>query len=74
MKVTLLKPHTHAGVSYQPGDSIDVDPSVVAFLLEHAVIAPETTPATPNDPKTVAKPNTKTEPKAESKTTEGAQS
>jgi hypothetical protein len=37
--VTLLKPHTHAGVGYQAGDRIEVNPVEKAWLIEQNIIA-----------------------------------
>lgn len=38
MKVTLKKPHTHAGEYLQAGAEIDVTEHEAAFLMEHGVI------------------------------------
>jgi hypothetical protein len=35
--VTLLKPHTDAGMDYRPGDMLDVDESTARWLIEHGV-------------------------------------
>ena len=40
MKVTLKKPHTHAGRELEPGAVIDVDTSTAQWLAEQEVIAP----------------------------------
>jgi hypothetical protein len=40
MKVTLLKPHTHAGDQKKPGDKIDVDADIAQWLADQGVIAP----------------------------------
>jgi hypothetical protein len=37
MNIELLKPHTHAGVSFAPGDSLDVDESAAHWLIEAGV-------------------------------------
>lgn len=37
MIVTLLKPHTDAGLEYQPGDTLDVDETTAQWLIEHGV-------------------------------------
>lgn len=37
--VTLLKPHTHAGVEYDAGADIEVDAPTQGFLIRAAVIA-----------------------------------
>jgi hypothetical protein len=37
-EVTLVKPHTHAGVARQPGDKIAVNATDRAWLLEHQII------------------------------------
>jgi hypothetical protein len=37
--VTLLKPHTHAGVGYPAGDKIEVNPVEKAWLIEQNIIA-----------------------------------
>lgn len=38
MKVTLKKPHTHAGKDYKPGEQIDVDEARAKWLAELEVI------------------------------------
>lgn len=38
MKVTLKKPHTHAGVEHPAGAEIDVTEQDAVFLMEHGVI------------------------------------
>jgi len=40
MKIELLKPHTHAGTLYRPGDKIEVDTDVAQWLLDNGVAAP----------------------------------
>lgn len=40
-EVTLRKPHTHQGVSMQPGDKVRVDAADKAWLLEHHIIEPD---------------------------------
>lgn len=39
VKVTLLTAHTHAGVDYQAGDTIQVNQVEKAWLIEQHVIA-----------------------------------
>lgn len=55
MKVTLLKPHTHAGAQKKPGDKIDVDADTAQWLADQGVIAPVAPGAPAADPAT-AKP------------------
>lgn len=38
MKVTLLKPHKHAGIDRQVGDEIDVNEAQAIWLAEQKVI------------------------------------
>jgi hypothetical protein len=38
VEVTLLKPHTHAGKTYQPGDKIRVTPDVAQWLFDNRII------------------------------------
>lgn len=38
IKVTLLKPHTHAGLEYAAGADIEVDAPTQAFLIQVEVI------------------------------------
>jgi hypothetical protein len=47
--VTLLKPHTNAGIDYVPGDLLDVDEATAQWLIEHGVAeaAPEPRPNKP---------------------------
>jgi hypothetical protein len=47
--VTLLKPHTDAGLGYKPGDMLDVDESTAQWLIERGVAeaAPESEPKNP---------------------------
>ena len=40
MQVTLKKPHTHAGMQKQPGDTIDVDAGTAEWLAGLGVIDP----------------------------------
>jgi hypothetical protein len=40
MKVTLLKPHTHAGTEHQPGESLDLDTEQAEWLRAQGVAAP----------------------------------
>jgi hypothetical protein len=40
-KITLLKPHTHAGKDYQPGHTIEVNERQAKWLREIGVAAPE---------------------------------
>lgn len=47
MKVTLQKPHTHAGAQKQAGDTIEVDADTARWLAEQGVIAPVAAPAAP---------------------------
>lgn len=45
-KVTLLKPHTHAGKAHEKGAVIEVDAATAAWLRGAEVIAPaQDTPA-----------------------------
>lgn len=45
-KVTLLKPHTHAGKAHEKGAEIEVDAATAAWLRGAQVIAPaQDTPA-----------------------------
>ncbi|MDH1766254.1 hypothetical protein N5D37_11395 [Comamonas aquatica] len=45
-KVTLLKPHTHAGQAHEAGAEIEVDAATAAWLRGAEVIAPaQDTPA-----------------------------
>ncbi|HBP6821551.1 TPA: hypothetical protein L6B08_16865 [Pseudomonas aeruginosa] len=37
MNIELLKPHTHAGVGFAPGDSLDLDESAARWLIEVGV-------------------------------------
>lgn len=37
MNIELLKPHTHAGVSFAPGDPLDLDESAARWLIEAGV-------------------------------------
>lgn len=37
MTIELLKPHTHAGVSFAPGDPLDVDEATARWLIEAGV-------------------------------------
>lgn len=50
MKVTLLKPHTHAGQSSAAGEIIDVDAATAQWLADNGVIevtvSPVAAPAT----------------------------
>ncbi|MEW5972338.1 MAG: hypothetical protein AB1713_01105 [Pseudomonadota bacterium] len=39
MKITLIKPHKHAGRDYAAGDVIDVPSNVAAWLLERGIAA-----------------------------------
>ncbi|MFA7239372.1 MAG: hypothetical protein WC091_04610 [Sulfuricellaceae bacterium] len=34
MKIELIKPHTHAGRQYQPGDAIDLDADLAQWLID----------------------------------------
>lgn len=43
--VTLMKPHTHAGVQYPAGATLRVTPAEARWLASHQVTEPETTPA-----------------------------
>jgi hypothetical protein len=47
--VTLIKPHTDAGIEYQPGDTLDVDEATAQWLIEHGVAesAPDQKPNKP---------------------------
>lgn len=38
VKVELLKPHTHRGVSYGPGDRIEVRPDQAEWLRKAGVV------------------------------------
>lgn len=37
MNIELLKPHTHAGVSFAPGDPLDVDEAAARWLIDAGV-------------------------------------
>ncbi len=37
MHIELLKPHTHAGVSFTPGERLDLDESAARWLIEAGV-------------------------------------
>lgn len=37
MNIELLKPHTHAGVVFAPGDPLDLDDSTARWLIEAGV-------------------------------------
>lgn len=50
MKVILQKPHTHAGVNYPAGTTIDVDAGTAQWLAENGVIAAKVTPVTAPEP------------------------
>ncbi len=46
MRIELLKTHTHAGKSYQPGERIDIDEAAAKWLIELEVakaVTPEST-------------------------------
>lgn len=38
MKVQLIKPHTHAGIVYQPDDVIEVSDAEAVWLKAHGVV------------------------------------
>ncbi len=44
MILTLIKPHTHAGTDYAPGDTLDVDEATARWLIEHGVAEAEPEP------------------------------
>lgn len=37
MHIELLKPHTHAGVLYAPGDRLDLDEAAARWLIDLGV-------------------------------------
>lgn len=37
MNIELLKPHTHAGASFAPGDLLDLDEATARWLIEAGV-------------------------------------
>lgn len=49
-RIRLIRPHTHAGKPFTPGERLDVDPATAAWLVDHAVAAPDAK-AGPKPPK-----------------------
>jgi len=45
MIVTLIKPHTHAGLDYQPGDTLDVDEATARWLNANGIARHDRQPA-----------------------------
>ena len=60
-RLTLNRPHTHAGRLYAPGAVLDVDPAIADWLIGHGVAQPEPEP----HPTVPAEPES--EPKAKSR-------
>ncbi len=52
--VELLKPHTHAGTTLEPGDVIDLQADLARWLIDAGI-------AKPHHAASAAKPMTKTE-------------
>lgn len=50
VRVTLKKPHTHAGRAHEKGDTIDVEEGRIPWLVQQRVIA-KPTPAGKSTPK-----------------------
>ncbi|WP_347253456.1 DUF7210 family protein [Leminorella grimontii] len=47
MKITLIKPHTHAGQPYQPGAELDVDDLTGRWLKDQQIGKPSKTKTQP---------------------------
>lgn len=55
MKVTLKKPHRHAGKDSKPGDTIDISDQQATWLAEQGVIEPPAAEAVPAETSTKTK-------------------
>ena len=55
--VRLIRPHTHAGLAYAPGERLEVDAATAEWLLNHDVATPEAKPVkTDPEPKPLKEP------------------
>ena len=42
-RLVVLRPHTHAGKAYAPGDAIAVSPAIADWLIAHGIAQREAT-------------------------------